>query len=384
MISRLHASSTVDTVIARFLKMLISPNDRLTYSIGDSDEFDINQFTGQLRTKAELDHEEQATLTITVTAIDPSGLAAETGVTITVEDVDETPVVSGPTTLEFEEGKDTGTTLDTYTYTDPDRKGISLELSGADSEDFDLSGGALTFSDVPNFEEPADSNRDNRYQVTVEAKEQGDGTSVGRLNVTVSVTNVDEPGMVTTNVQEPRVGQALRLDVEDYDGGESVREWKWERGEPNSPCGTVDSPTVTSWETITEAGGSTYTPTADDQGHCIRVTVIYNDQAGTGRSEQFLTPNSVEFGPYFESDTGTASISENADEGRNIGRFSAGHSNRGEALAYGLSGADARFFSIDNDGQMKTSATLLDVPHGNPRTPAVPAGLFSARPRDVH
>ena len=337
-------------------------NDRLTYNIAASDEFEIVESTGQLRTKAELDHEGREQHFVTVTATDPGGLTDTVSVTITVEDVDETPVVSGPSSLEFEEGTSTGATLAAYTSTDPDLKGIDLALSGADGEDFTLSGGGvLTFNEVPDFEEPADSNRDNRYQVTVEAREQGDGASVGRLNVAIRVTNVDEPGMLQTNAEEPRVGQTVRLNVEDEDGGVNVTEWKWERGEPNnSSCGTVDSPTVTTWETISGARSSSYTPTAADQGRCIRATAFYNDRAGTGRTEQFLTSMSVEIGPYFTQDPPTYGVQESTAEGRNIGRVQARHSNSGEALTYRLSGADAGYFTIDNNGQLQTSATPLD------------------------
>ena len=234
-------------------------------------------------------------------------------------------------------------------------------MSGADREDFTLSsGGVLTFNEVPNFEEPTDSNRDNRYQVTIEAQEQGDGASVGRLNVAIRVTNVDEPGVVETNVEEPRVGQTVRLNVEDEDGGVNVTEWKWERGESSGPCGTVDSPTVTTWETISGARSSSYTPTAADQGHCIRATAFYNDRAGTGRTEQFLTPISVEIGPFFTQDPPTYRVRENTAEGRDIGQVQARHSNSGEALIYRLSGADASYFTFDNDAQLKISATPLD------------------------
>ena len=336
-------------------------NDRLTYSIGVSDEFEIVDSTGQLRTKAELDYEGREQHFVTVTATDPGGLTDTVTVTITVEDVDETPVVSGPTSLEFDEGTSTGASLATFTSTDPDLKGIGLDLSGADREDFTLSNrGVLTFNEDPNFEEPADSNRDNRYQVTLEAREQGDGASVGILNVTIRVTNVDEPGVVERNVEEPRVGQTVRLNVEDEDGGVNVTEWKWGRGEPNSPCGTVDSPTVTSWEIISGASSSSYTPTAADQGHCIRATVFYNDRAGTGRTEQFLTTNSVEIGPFFTQAPPTYRVQENTVENRNVGRVQARHSNNGEALTYMLAGRDANYFTIDNDGQLKTSATPLD------------------------
>ena len=330
-------------------------NDRLTYSIATSDEFEIVESTGQLRTKAELDQEVREQHFVTVTATDPGGLTDTVSVTVTVEDVDETPVVSGPGSLEFEEGTGAGTTLSTYTYTDPDLKGIDLDLSGIDSEHFILGGGVLTFNEVSNFEEPADSNRDNRYQVTVEAREQGDGTSVGRLNVSISVTNVDEPGVLEVNVEEPRVGQTMRLKVEDEDGGVSVRDWKWERGDPNGSCTAV-----TTWESINSARSSSYTPTAADQGHCIRATAFYNDRAGTGRIEQFLTPSSVETGPFFTQEPPDYRVQEATVEGRSIGRVQAQHSNRGEVLTYRLSGDDARYFTIDSNAQLKTSATPLD------------------------
>ena len=330
-------------------------NDRLTYSIAASDEFEIVESTGQLRTKVELDHEGREQYSVTVTATDPSGLTDTVSVTITVEDLNETPVVSGESSLELEEGTGTGITLAAYTSTDPDREGIDLNLSGTDSEDFILGGGVLTFNEVPNFEEPADSNRDNRYQITVEAREQGDGTSVGRLNVSISVTNVDEPGVLEVNVEEPRVGQTMRLKVEDEDGGVSVREWKWERGDPNGSCTAV-----TTWESINSARSSSYTPTAADQGHCIRATAFYNDRAGTGRIEQFLTPSSVETGPFFTQEPPDYRVQEATVEGRSIGRVQAQHSNRGEVLTYRLSGDDARYFTIDGNAQLKTSATPLD------------------------
>ena len=125
-------------------------NDRLTYSIPVSDEFEIDEATGQLRTKVELNHEGQDQYVITVTATDPGGLTDTVSVTIAVEDVDETPVISGPTSLEFEEGTSSAATLATYTSTDPDEKGIDLVLSGTDSEDFSLSsGGVLTYQRSP-------------------------------------------------------------------------------------------------------------------------------------------------------------------------------------------------------------------------------------------
>ena len=111
-------------------------NDRLTYSIATSDQFEIASATGQLRTRTELDREDRDQHFVSVTATDPGGLTDTVSVTVTVEDVDEQPEVSGPDSLEFQEGTSTGATLATYTSTDPDLKGIDLVLSGTDSEDF--------------------------------------------------------------------------------------------------------------------------------------------------------------------------------------------------------------------------------------------------------
>ena len=318
-------------------------NDRLTYSIGDSDEFEINQSTGQLRTKVQLDREKQAQHVVTVAAIDPSGLDDETDVTITIEDVDETPEISGPTNPEVEENGDTD--VATYKSTDPDGKGIEWVLMGTDSDAFTLNGtGALTFNTVPDFEEK------NQYRVTIEAREQGDGNSVGRLNVTIRVTNVDEPGAVEVPVSEPRVGQQLMATVVDSDGGVASIEWKWERR--TSGGGT--------WTPIVGATSRSYTPTRDDNGHDLRIEVIYHDRQGPGKfaTHQFASP--VVLRPFFPSDTDTRSLQENTAEGRNVGeRFTARHPDNVN-LTYRLGGADTGFFTIDNSGQLKTSATPLD------------------------
>ena len=53
-------------------------------------------------------------------------------------------------------------------------------------------------------------------------------------------------------------------------------------------------------------------------------------------------------------------MEENTAEGRNIGQFKARHSNSGEDLTYRLSGADSNYFTIDENGQLKTSSRPLD------------------------
>ena len=63
-------------------------NDALTYTLGGSDggSFDIEESSGQLKTKAALDFETQAGYTVAVTATDPSGASDTVTVAIAVTD----------------------------------------------------------------------------------------------------------------------------------------------------------------------------------------------------------------------------------------------------------------------------------------------------------
>ena len=71
---------------------------------------------------------DQATHAVVVTATDPSNFTDTVDVTITVEDVDETPEITGPATVEREEGD--GTDAATFVASDPDDKGIEWRLGG--------------------------------------------------------------------------------------------------------------------------------------------------------------------------------------------------------------------------------------------------------------
>ena len=61
--------------------------------------------------------------------------------------------------------------------------------SGDDEDDFEITGGDLTFKSVPDHEAPTDKDTNNAYLVTVEVT---DGNNTATLNVTVTVTNVNE------------------------------------------------------------------------------------------------------------------------------------------------------------------------------------------------
>ena len=120
-------------------------------------------------------------------------------VTVTVTDVNEGPEVSGLQSLSFTENQATDRVLATYTATDPEDPGAAItlwSLTGRDAGDFTIDeNGQLTFRSVPDYERPADSGRDNIYEVTVRAS---DGRYYGYLEATVTVTDVNEAPTITT------------------------------------------------------------------------------------------------------------------------------------------------------------------------------------------
>ena len=104
--------------------------ETLTYTLSGDDaaSFSIIESTGQLQTKANLDFENKASYTVTVTATDKEDLSDSIEVTITVTDVDEGPEVSGAPTRDYaENGTDP---VATYTATNPENRQIAWSLLG--------------------------------------------------------------------------------------------------------------------------------------------------------------------------------------------------------------------------------------------------------------
>ena len=161
----------------------------LTYSLdvaGDT-VFDINPQSGQLLTAAPLNHEQHTSHTIIVTATDPSTAVASIRVTITVEDVDEPPELSGDTVVSVAEN--TERPVVTYTATDPEERDLNWSLGGTDEGAFELAGGVLRFLAPPDFESPANAAGSNTYLVTIVVT---DGVHSPTLDIVVIVTDVDE------------------------------------------------------------------------------------------------------------------------------------------------------------------------------------------------
>ena len=159
-----------------------------------------------MRTPIDADTNNTYSLTVKVRDNHTGNLTDTLNVVVTVNDVNETPVISGGATPSFAEIEFDATspdlTVGAYTYTDEDRNPadtITWDLSGTDAAHFSInsSGGELSFSIEPNFEVPVDMSSGNDYVIVVEAND-GEG-GVGTFNVTVTVNNVDETPVITSN-----------------------------------------------------------------------------------------------------------------------------------------------------------------------------------------
>ena len=334
-------------------------NDDLTYSLSGTASalFTIDEDTGQLRlaSNAQLDFEEQRSHRVVVSVSDgadrnhdPDTVIDDTiNVVITVTDVNEAPVITGDTSPSLPENA--STPVATFTGADPERDTLAWSV---DNSDFWISSrGQLYFFTPPSFEGGSTT-----HGVTVSAAD--DGGQSATLAVSVSVTDMEEEGVVTVTPPRGWADVATRFSAEltDDDGGETGIDWRWERS-PNGRSGWVD---------IAGATSSSYTADAGDVGAYLRATAFYEDRRGSNKTAQSAPTGRVdELRPATNSapafgDTGTRSIAQGTAAGRAIGvPVQTTDEDMDDVLTYSLSGVDGDHFDIGRTtGQLRTKAVL--------------------------
>ncbi len=335
-------------------------NDTLTYTLSGTDAalFTVGTNDGQLRvaTGAQLDFETKRTLRVTVEVTDSANSLGDPdndaiddrqSVTITLTDVNEAPVVSGNDSPSVSENLNR--VVATYTATDPERDTLTWSVSG--STFWISQRGQLHFATPPSYEDGAN------YSVTITAEDEEGLT--GSLFVSVTVTDVEEAGVVTIQPKRGWDGTSFQAELDDDDTVVGSVDWQWQRSSNRS-----------SWGDISGATASSYTAGADDVNQYLRAVATYEDDRGSGKeasaalagrigdsANRPATNNAPEFA---ETPPATRSVGQGTSAGRNIGApVRATDDDTGDILVYSLGGSDAGLFDIDPaTGQLKTSAVL--------------------------
>ncbi|MDP4153236.1 MAG: S-layer homology domain-containing protein, partial [Bacillota bacterium] len=171
-------------------------NDTLTWSISGTDAalFNIDSNTGAVTFKSAPDYETPTDsgadniYNITVAMTDAGGLKASKDVAITVTNVNEAPKITSGTTVSYSEN---GTnTVYTATGIDQDTDDTLIwGISGADAGLFNIDSGTgvVTFKNTPHYSNPADSDKNNVYEIIVTASD-GNLTTSQSVSVTVTFT----------------------------------------------------------------------------------------------------------------------------------------------------------------------------------------------------
>ena len=336
--------------------------DTLHYTLGGTNKshFDFNSSTGQILVKGDLNYESKRSYSVTVTVRDSKNAdgTADTAtddtinITINVLNVDEAPGITGSTSETFPENSTRA--VATYTGRDPEQGTVTWTLLGTDGGDFAISrSGVLSFDPAPDYENPKDSNADNVYNVTVQAS---DGRNINRLEVSVTVTNVEEAGTVTLSSVQPQVSSPLTATLTDPDGVVSGPTWSWHRSTSGSG----------SWSVISNETANSYTPVPGDVNHYLRATASYTDGFNSSnKSARAVSQNPVRVfsedntPPSYSNTQTSRSVAENAAAGTNVGAPVTATDNQNDNLTYRLKGTDAATFRIvASSGQIQTRAPL--------------------------
>ena len=285
---------------------------------------------------------------LVVGATDGGGLSGTLAVSVSVEDVNEAPVVDGLNEPDFAEHS--MGVVATYTATDPENDSVGWSWGGADMAVFEIADGRLSFGAAPDFEARADADGDNVYELVVEA---GDGEFTATLAVSVTVTNEDEPGAVSLSAVQPQENEALQAELSDPDGAVASVSWLWQA-----------SPDTVIWSLIDGAVSSSYTP-AGDVGSYLRAVASYSDGHGPNKEAQAESQNRVQAAPVtneppaFDSGTVTRRVAEDAAVGSEVGEPVTATDPESDTLTYSMSStAGVPLEIVDATGQLLTTAAL--------------------------
>ncbi len=287
-------------------------------------------------------------------------------VTVAVVDINELPIVTGPSEPTIEENSDGE--IATYTATDPEGRLLTWDVlqyshHGPDYGEFDLvfdhrsdEGARLRLQRVPDFESPTDADRDNVYEVTLYSNDrEGAFWQWKRFDVQVTVTNVNEPPVVVsgpTALTRRENGDVFlgAYEARDPDAGDTA---SWDDLEGDDAdhfrldaSGRLSFRTPPDFEARANA----------DEDNVYEVIVVASDGMGLqGRRQVIVTVTDVNDPPVVH---GPAAVPKAENSDVVVASYSASDPDAGDTATWqALEGLDDGLFELDAAGVLRFKAS---------------------------
>ena len=360
--------------------------DTLTYSLQGQDpsSFTIDSSTGQIKTKAPLDFEAQATYHVAVFVRDGRDIHGNADtvddnsidVTINVTDVNEPPefASNAPTTLNVVENTAANVAIgNPVTAIDPDnttanpsKDTLAYSLDAGDGASFQIDAdgqiktkGALdketkasytvtvSVTDGKDAGGNTDTTADDTHTVTITVEDENEPpsfaddapTSVNVVENTPSNRNIGDPFTATDPERD-----SLTYSLDDQDGANFEVDGNGQlktKAELDIEVRSSYSVTISVTDSKDDQGNTEQNPTPDDT-HTVTINVTDENEP-----------------PQFADDAATTiEVSEDTSTGTTIGDAYTATDPESDTLTYSLTGADASSFQVDSSGQLQLSAAL--------------------------
>ena len=291
----------------------------------------------------------ELTLVFQLSVTDDRGASASDTVTITVAAYQEPTIDSAISTSVPE---NTSGIVYTVSATSSADEVLSYDFSGADIDDFtiDSGNGTIAFSNPPDYENPADSDGDNVYQLSFEVSD-----SVNTLSqaLSIDVTDLDEFDVIAPEDDDSAANEidensaantlvGITASASDADGTNNTITYSFADGTNSSGLFDIDANTgVVSYN---GSGGLDY----ESGSTSYSLDIYAHSSDGSSASASFpVNITDVNEAPVFASTSGSANAPENSTEV--FYTASASDEDAGASITYSLAsgGADNDLFNLN-------------------------------------
>ncbi len=314
----------------------------LVTGTGSTDNAAFNISGNTLRATASLDFESKSSYSVRVRTTDQGGLFFEKAFTITVTNVNETPVFNPASyTFSLPENSAASTAVGTVTATDPDAgTTLTYSLGGTGASNFVINSttGAITVAAgaTLNFEGT------NTWSLTATVS---DGTLSATAPVTINLTNVNEapvfnPTSYTFSLPENSATATAvgTVTATDPDAGTTLTYSLSGTGASNFVINsTTGAITVAAGATLNFEGTNTWS-----------LTATVSDGTLSATAPVTINLTNVNEAPVFNPTSYTFSLPENSATATAVGTVTATDPDAGTTLTYSLSGTGASNFVINS------------------------------------